>query len=79
LCPKPAPPCTVTLTRIAPREFDFTNLVGSCKGLEDIIADLLRPGMAPGRADGKGSGIQFEFKQEKGEPKQYAIRIEIKY
>ena len=74
---KMSPPCTVTITRISSREYDHDNLIGACKGLRDSIADLLRPGMAPGQADGKGSGITWEYKQEKGEPKQYAVRIEI--
>jgi len=74
---KMSPPCTVTIIRIAPRAWDDDNLVTAAKNFRDAIGDLLRPGMAPGQADGKGSGITWEYKQEKGEPKQYAVRIEI--
>ena len=72
-----SPPCIVTITRVSSREYDLDNMIGGCKGLRDTLGDLLRPGMAPGQADGKGSGITWEYKQEKGEPKQYAVRIEI--
>lgn len=74
---KPQPPCIVTITRIAPKSFDDDNMTSAAKGLRDILADLLRPGFAPGQADGKVSGISWVYTQEKGLPKQYLLRIEI--
>lgn len=74
---RPPLPCLVTLTRIAPREFDYDNLVSSFKNTRDTIADWLIPGLAPGRADGD-KRITWEYKQEKRNPKEHALRIEIK-
>jgi len=69
-------PCKVILTRIAPRTLDLDNLLYSLKGVRDIVADLIIPGLQPGRADASDK-IIFEYKQEKGKPKEYALRIQI--
>ena len=70
-------PCKATLTRISPRQLDVNeNLPMSFKYITDSICEYFYPGLAPGRADGMG-GITFEFKQEKGNIREYAIRIEI--
>ena len=69
-------PCTVTLTRVAPRMLDFDNLVHANKHLFDKICDLLRPGLAPGQADNTDL-IEVVYKQEKGKPKEYAVKILI--
>ena len=63
-------PCSVKLVRIAPRPLDSDNLAISFKACRDGIADRL------GVDDGD-SRIDWQYAQEKGEPKQYAIRIEI--
>lgn len=68
-------PCIVKLTRIAPRYLDDDNLAYTFKYARDIVADLIKPGMAKGRADAKD--ITFEYDQQKGLPKQYGIKIEI--
>ena len=69
-------PCKVILTRIAPRGFDYDNLVASFKAIRDRLADKIIPGLAPGRADGD-ERINWEYHQEKGKPNQYAVRVEI--
>lgn len=42
---------TITLIRHAPRKLDEDNLAYAFKHIRDCIADLIIPGMAPGRAD----------------------------
>lgn len=70
-------PCHIVLTRIAPRMLDKEdNLPMSMKAVKDCIADLICPGMAPGRSD-DNKQMSWEFKQEKGLPKQKLLRIEI--
>lgn len=70
-------PCKVVLTRIAPRSLDKQeNLPMAFKAITDTIADLIIPGKARGQAD-SDERIEWLFKQEKGKPKEYAIRIEI--
>lgn len=71
-------PLTITLTRVAPRYMDPSNLVSSFKYIEDACAEYFHPGLAPGRADGFGD-ISFIHKQIKGNPKEYKIKIEFKY
>jgi len=75
---KEALPCTISMTRIAPRSLDEEeNLPMAFKHIKDYIADFLIPGQAMGRADGD-KRIRWEYSQEKGKPKEYAIRIQIK-
>lgn len=67
----------IILTRIAPRDLDAQdNLPAAFKHIIDAIASYLIPGLAPGRADGDDR-ISWTFKQEKGKPKTYGIRIQI--
>lgn len=75
--PKPFPlPCHVILTRIAPRYLDkYDNLPMAFKYCVDIIADLIKPGYAPGRAD--ATDISFVFNQEKGAVREYGVKIVI--
>lgn len=68
--PKHPLPCTVTITRIAPRRLDDDNLAGGCKALRDGIADRL------GVAD-NDPRVQWHYAQEKGKPKEYAVRVSI--
>lgn len=75
--PQIAIPCAIVLVRIAPRKLDVhENLPMSFKYITDAICEYIYPGLKPGQADGKG-GISFEFRQEKGKPREYAVRIEI--
>lgn len=69
-------PISIRMVRISPRTLDFDNLVYSLKWIRDAIADSLISGLAPGRADGD-ERIRWDYGQEKGKPKEYAVRIEI--
>jgi len=69
-------PCCVTLTRVAPRDLDYVNFIGSLKALQDYVADQIIPGLPMGRADGDPR-ITWKYEQEKGKPKEYACRIRI--
>jgi len=65
-----AEPTTVTLTRIAPRRLDGDNLQGSFKAVRDAVAD--RMGI-----DDADPRVTWRYAQEKGAPKEYAVRVEI--
>jgi hypothetical protein len=67
-------PIKITLIRIAPRQLDDDNLAYSLKSHRDEICNLIRPGLAPGRADGDRQ-IMVKYMQKKGNPKEYALRI----
>jgi hypothetical protein len=67
----PAPPVTVTMTRVAPRELDSDNLAIGFKSVRDGIADWLK-------VNDNDKRITWLYAQEKGQPKQYACRIEVK-
>lgn len=70
-------PCKIIMTRIAPRKLDIgDNLPMSLKTIRDEIAEHLTGETKAGRGDGD-ERLQFEYKQEKGLPKEYAVRIEI--
>ncbi len=67
----------INLTRIAPRMLDIgDNLPMSFKTIRDQIAANLRPNLAPGRAD-DDERLVWGYHQEKGKPKEYAIKILI--
>jgi crossover junction endodeoxyribonuclease RusA len=67
----PKPPLVVTLTRIAPRELDSDNNVAAFKACRDGIADWLG-------VNDNDKRIEWVYRQEKGAPKHYACRIEVK-
>jgi hypothetical protein len=70
-------PCVVTLTRIAPRTLDaHDNLRSAFKWIVDAVADNLIPGQAAGRAD-DSTEITWEYKQQRGAPRKYSVRIEF--
>lgn len=70
-------PIHVKLIRIAPRKLDaLENLPMSVKSIKDYIADIICPGMQMGRAD-EGHGITWSIEQEKGQPKEYALKVEF--
>lgn len=62
----------VVLTRIAPRPLDGDNLAASMKGVRDGVADWL------GVDDRESPYLGWAYKQERGAPKQYAVRIEVR-
>lgn len=70
-------PCTVRLTRVAPRPLDGDNLQFALKNVRDTLADLLIPGLAKGQADGDPR-IKWEYSQEKGKPKEYSLKIQVR-
>jgi len=68
---------TIKLIRISPRMLDHEdNLPYSFKWAKDSIADLLVPGLKAGMADGSKL-IKWDYGQEKGMPKEKALRVEI--
>jgi hypothetical protein len=74
---RPQLPCTITLTRIAPRFLDEgDNLPMAFKSLRDSIADYIFPNKAAGRAD-DSKELTWKYKQEKGKVKEYALKVEI--
>lgn len=62
---------TIRLTRIAPRRLDTDNLARSFKAAADGIADAL------GIDDGDPR-LTWLYAQQKGKPKQYEVKVEIK-
>ena len=66
----PGPPVVVTLTRIAPRRLDGDNLQRACKAVRDGVADWL------GIDDGSEE-VTWLYRQEKGKPRQYAVKVEV--
>jgi hypothetical protein len=69
-------PVVIILTRISSRKLDDDNLPTAFKWIRDSIADYIIPGLKPGRAD-DNKGLTFVYRQEKGKPKEQAIRIQI--
>ncbi len=71
-------PCTIYLTRIAPRKFDYDNLVFAFKFVRDCIADYLKPGLSRGQADGSDD-MEWVYEQESKGKGEYGIRILVIY
>lgn len=69
-------PVVIKLTRVAPRPFDYDNLVAGMKHVVDCIADILKPGLAAGRAD-SSEDMKFVYEQVKGKPREYKLLIEV--
>lgn len=70
-------PAHIKLTRVAPRPLDHQdNLRMAMKAILDEICNLIIPGLAAGRAD-SDPRLTFEYAQERGKPKEYALKIEI--
>jgi len=62
---------SVTLTRIAPRALDGDNLAAGLKAVRDGVADALGVNDADPR-------VTWAYAQERGKPREYAVRIEIR-
>ena len=62
---------TIVLTRISPRRFDDDNLRAAFKAVRDGVADWL------GVAD-NDPRVTWQYRQERGQPKQHAVRIEVR-
>lgn len=69
-------PCTIKLTRVAPRALDSDNLQGAFKHVRDYVSNNLLPGQRIGRAD-NSPYLFWEYAQEKGLPKEYKVIIDI--
>ena len=68
-CPRPATPCTVLLTRIAPSNgLDDDNLVGALKSCRDSVAEWL------GVDDKHHDIVRYENAQQRGP---CGVRIEV--
>lgn len=68
-------PCTVRMTRLAPRELDEKdNLRIALKWVADSIAEVITQDFVPGRADGD-KRIKWEYNQQFS--KEYKVKIEI--
>lgn len=63
-------PCTVILTRIAPRPLDDDNCVGAFKACRDAIAKRLG-------VDDRDPRVTWLYSQERGKPREYGVRISI--
>lgn len=63
-------PLVVTITRIAPRELDSDNAVGSAKHLRDSIADALG-------VDDRDKRITWVIEQRKGGVREYAAEVRV--
>jgi hypothetical protein len=68
--PPPANTYVIRLTRIAPRRLDTDNNARAAKATQDGVADWL------GIDDGD-ERLFWDYQQEKGPPKTYAVRIEV--
>lgn len=66
----PAPPVTVTMTRIGPRTLDTDNLSSGCKAARDGVADWL------GVDDGD-LRVTWKYGQTKGKPSEYGLIVEV--
>lgn len=63
-------PCTVSLTRIAPRALDGDNLQASLKNVRDGAADWLK-------VDDRHPEVTWKYAQRKGKPKEYAVEVTV--
>lgn len=68
---KPRLPCVIKLVRIAPRKLDQGNIAAALKHVQDGCADWI------GVDDRRDDLVKYEYLQDVGEPKEYALRIEI--
>ncbi len=71
ITPRHPLPVVVTLTRIAPRKLDDDNLRGALKAVRDGVTDKL------GLTDDSDPRLTWVYRQERGQPKQYGVSIEL--
>ena len=65
-----APPCTIVLTRVAPRALDGDNLQSGFKAVRDGVADWL------GVDDGSKL-VEWQYRQRSGGVKVYKVEMEV--
>lgn len=68
--PRPALPCTVLMTRIAPRKLDDDNLRGAFKAVRDQVAAWLG-------VDDADPRVTWAYAQERGAVREYKARLEF--
>ena len=66
--PRPALPCVVTITRVAPFQLDKDNAVSSMKGVQDAVAQWLG-------IDDRDPRVDWRYAQEKGKPPRVVIEV----
>lgn len=72
-------PCKIKLIRISPRKLDLgDNLPMAFKSIKDQLGEMICNEKVKGRGDGDDR-ILWEYNQERGKPKEYAVRIEISF
>ena len=69
-------PVVVKIIRIAPKPFDQDNYIYNCKCIRDFISWIFFPDKAYGHGD-SSKDITWQYCQEKGKPKQHALKIQI--
>jgi hypothetical protein len=74
LRPKITLPCEIHLIRHGPKNLDDDNMVFCCKGIRDVLASCITPGLAPGQAD---SNPQITWKYSQKLSKTYGLQIDI--
>ncbi len=73
-------PLVVTIVRIAPRDHDGDNLQNTLKAVRDAVAALACPvRRSDGRVEGndRDTRVTWRYGQERGKPKEYAVRVEL--
>ncbi len=70
VCAAPTPPCTIVLTRVAPRRLDGDNLQSGFKAVRDGVADWL------GIDDGD-SRLDWQYRQRSAGVKVYRVEVEV--
>jgi hypothetical protein len=66
----PALPCTIVLTRVAPRALDGDNLQSGFKAVRDGVADWLG-------VDDRSKQVEWQYRQRPGTVKTYKVEIEV--
>lgn len=66
----------IQLVRVAPRKLDTDNLPFAMKHIRDCLADMIVPGLAPGRAD-DDARITWQYAQQKSKKLLYGFVISI--
>ena len=69
-CAAPKAPLSVRLTRVSPRGLDDDNLRGALKAVRDGVADWLG-------VDDRSPLVTWLYAQERGKPREYAVRVEV--
>lgn len=67
---RPKLPCVVTLTRIDPRALDGDNAEAALKAVRDQVAHELT-------VDDSDPRVSWRYAQERGNPKEYTVRVSI--